>query len=414
MYLFKIAARNLFRRKKRMFIISSILALAVITFLLIDSFMIGMMDLSFGNVIDFETPHIEIGREEFFIQADDGQELPLEETFIPEKYMLEEIKASDGFLAVTPVLDFSASFIAGREEFPVLVRSIETDSFGGVFKNEDYLVEGEFVEAGDSGVVIGNQMAEFFDLEIGDFYTLRFQDKNGYFSTIEGEVRGITTTPHPQMNMGVVFVARDYAVSRLGVEEDNISQLMVRVENRDLALSSAQSLANKFKNTDYQVRSYRDASEMLVSLEAWGYLETYFILALILIVGAIGIINTIVLSALERIEEIGMMKAMGLKVNQIVRVFLLEAAGIGVIGGLVGCIISALINHFFVNYGLDLDLYLDAESMGLPISGRLYGVWNASSFLLIFILVILIALIASIIPSYWAARKDPVDAIHHR
>ncbi len=184
--------------------------------------------------------------------------------------------------------------------------------------------------------------------------------------------------------------------------------------NRDIALRRANSLAYEFENTDYEVRSYRDSSPMLVSMEAWGYLETYFIMALILLVGAIGIINAIVLSSLERVSEIGMMKAMGLKEGQIVKVFLMEATGIGVIGGLIGCLVSAVFNIYLVNVGFDLETVWDSEALGMPIAGRLYGVWNLSSFLIIFVLVILIAVIASIVPSYWAARKDPVDAIHHK
>ncbi|MCK8824144.1 ABC transporter permease [Fuchsiella alkaliacetigena] len=414
MYLLRIAFRNLFRRRKRTLIIASILSLAVITFLLLDSFMMGMMDLSFGNVIDFETPHIEIARENFFAEADAKQELPLAETFSPSQDILAELKASQGFSALTPVLDFSANFIAGREEFPVLVRSIEPTTFGEVFKNEDYLVAGEFVEAGDSGVVIGSQLAKFFNLEVGDFYTLRFRDKQDYFSTIEGEVKGIVSTPHPEMNLGTVLVARDYAVKYLGVSEDQVSQLMLRMDNRNIALSQADKLGDKLADSAYEVRSYRDASEMLTSLEAWGYLETYFILALILLVGAIGIINAIVLSALERVKEIGMMKAMGLKESQIVQVFVLEAGGLGVIGGLIGCTVAAIVNALFATFGIDVESFWDVAELGLPMSGRIYGVWNPSSFVMIFLFVIVIAVVASIIPSYWAARKDPVEAIHHR
>ncbi len=415
MYLIKIALRNLRRRSKRTLVIAGILALAVICFLLLDSFMIGMMNLSFGNIIDFETPHIEIAREGFFAEVDADNQLPLEETFVPEGELLVKIKATEGFKNMTSVLDFSADFIAGRYEFPVLVRSLEPKTFGDVFFHEDYLVAGEFIDKGEPGVVIGSELAKFFGLETGDYFTIRFQDKDNYFNTIEGEIQGIMTTPNPKMNMQTVLLDKNHAVQSLGVGENKVSQLMVRMKSRELALEQAGILEEEIGGgSQLEVRSYRDASEMLTSLEAWGYLETYFILALILFIGAIGIINAVILSSLERIEEIGMMKAMGLKENEIVRIFVLEAGGIGIIGGLLGCAIGAAGVGLLSRFGFDLELFMDFSELGVPIMGRIYGVWNLSSFVLIFVLVIVIAVIASIIPSLWAARKDPVKAIHHR
>ena len=414
MFLFKLALKNLKRRKKRTFIMALILATAVISFLLLDSLMIGMMDLSFGNVIDFETPHLEIAQKEFFAEIDDDEEPPLEQAFIPEQSKLAELREIEGFRALTSVIDFSATFIAGRYDFPVLVRAIDEESFKAVFKHHEHLEKGEFISAGDSGVVIGKDLAEFFNLDIGDYYTLRFRDKDNYYSTLEGEIKGIISTPHPEVNQRTVLAARDQAVGRLAVAENSITQLMLRLENRDQALNKADLLAADFAETDFEVRSYRDASEMLVAIEAWGYLETYFILALILLVGAIGIVNAVVLSALERVEEIGMMKAMGLKEKEIVKVFVIEAGGIGVVGALLGSFLGGILNFFFVKYGFSLEGLWNPEALGLPLSGRLYGSWSLSSFSFIFIFVIIITVIASIIPAYWAARKDPADAIHHK
>lgn len=414
MYLVRIALRNLFRRKGRTFLIAGILALAVFLFLWLESFMIGFMDVSFGNIIDFETPHIEVAREGFFEEAQKGRELPLAETFTPGEELLEELEARDGFVALTPILEFSADFIAGRHQFPVRVRSIDPQSFGEVFRNQEYLIDGDFVEAGDPGIVIGRELARFFNLEVGDFYTLRFQDTGGSFNTMQGEVKGIVNVPHPEMNLGTVFVARDQAQAALGLEEGKISQVMVRMENRDMGRKEAKKLANILGNRDLKVRSYREGAEILVHLETWGFIETYFILALFLLVGAIGIISVVVLAAIERVKEIGMMKAMGLKESEIVRIFILEAGGIGAVGGLLGCILGAIVIFFMKTYGIDMEAFFDLSEFGVPMVGKIYGAWNPISFFLIFVFVIILSMVASLIPSYWAARKDPVVAIRDR
>ena len=416
MYLLKIAFRNLFRRKKRTFIISGLLVIAVIIFLLLESFLFGMFDLAFENIIDVSTPHLEIAREELIAETDAGEDIPLDETFYPGEELISELESLDGFQAYTGLLDFSADFIAGRHEFPVLVRSIKPASFGQVFRNEDYLVAGDFIrDPEDDGVVIGEQLATFFDLEIGDFYTLRFQDQTGSLNTIQGEVTGIISTPDPDVNLRTVYLSRDRTYTALGVDQDMINRLVVRLDNREIAPVRAESLSLALENNDFIVQSYEDTNEMLVSAYAWNVIEIYFILGLFLFVGIIGIFTAIVLAAIERVEEIGMMKAMGLKQSEIIRVLVFEAGGIGIIGSIIGSFISLILLIGFNMYGLSAGL-IGMEDLGLfPIEGgRIYGSINPSSFLLIISLVILVSVISSIIPAYWASKKNPAEAIHHK
>ncbi|NLM36847.1 MAG: hypothetical protein GX202_01820 [Firmicutes bacterium] len=67
-------------------------------------------------------------------------------------------------------------------------------------------------------------------------------------------------------------------------------------------------------------------------------------------------------------------------------------------------------------YGVDFGgmVGMDLASFGLPILGRLYGVWNPTGFAWVFIFVVLTSLVTSILPAYWAAKKDPVQTIYHR
>jgi len=194
-----------------------------------------------------------------------------------------------------------------------------------------------------------------------------------------------------------------------------INRLVVRLDNREIAPARAESLSLALENNDFIVQSYEDTNEMLVSAYAWNVLEIYFILGLFLFVGIIGIFTAIVLAAIERVEEIGMMKAMGLKQSEIIRVLVFEAGGIGIIGSIIGSFISLILLIGFNMYGLSAGL-IGMEDLGLfPIEGgRIYGSINPSSFLLIISLVILVSVISSIIPAYWASKKNPAEAIHHK
>jgi len=137
-------------------------------------------------------------------------------------------------------------------------------------------------------------------------------------------------------------------------------------------------------------------------------------MSVVLLIGMVGIINNIILSALERTSEIGMMKALGMKEWEIVFVFMVEAAGIGVMGGLAGCLLGFLGVNWLVNNGFYIEAWGDMTQYGIPILDRIYGVWNYYSFGYIFFLGVIVAILSSIFPAYWAAHKDPVEAIYQR
>ncbi len=110
-----------------------------------------------------------------------------------------------------------------------------------------------------------------------------------------------------------------------------------------------------------------------------------------------------------------MMKALGMREWEIVSVFMVEATGLGIIGGLAGCLLGAIGVGCMVKFGYDLS-YIggDMSSYGIPIIDKVYGTWNYSSFVFIFFFGIVVALLSSIVPAYWAAHKDPVKAIYNR
>ncbi|MBF8437726.1 ABC transporter permease [Halanaerobiaceae bacterium Z-7014] len=412
MYLIKIAWRNLWRRKRRTFVTAGVLALAVFIFLLMDSLMGGMGDISYNNIIDFESAHLEIGLEEYFEAEEDTNRL--RQAFPVEDSLINNIEGIDGYQSHVQALDFQANISSGRDEFPLRVRAVEPDRYSQVFNTEEYITDGQFINPGDEGLVIGDRLSRLLEIGVGDYFTLLFRDTTGSFNTIDGEIQGIVSTPHPDMNLGVVLYDINQARQWTGVEENASTRIFVRLDDRERATGIFSDLTNRLQG-GLTARSWEDSAEMMLAMEAVGQIENYVILGLILLIGAVGIVNVIILSALERVEEIGMMKAMGLKEKEIVKIFSYEATGIGLIGSSLGCLIAGIVNYFFTSYGVAMDAIITEDTTyGIPILGRLYGSWNPNAFLFIFIFGIIVAMIASIPPAYWAARKDPIKAIYHR
>jgi putative ABC transport system permease protein len=94
---------------------------------------------------------------------------------------------------------------------------------------------------------------------------------------------------------------------------------------------------------------------------------------------------------------------------------MVEATGIGILGGLAGCLIGFAGVGLMAKYGVDFStMGVDMSEYGIPILDKIYGTWNYPAFSFLFILSVTVALLSSIVPAYWAAHKDPVKAIYHR
>ena len=136
-------------------------------------------------------------------------------------------------------------------------------------------------------------------------------------------------------------------------------------------------------------------------------------MGLVLIIATIGVVNSILLSTLERVREIGLLKAMGMKEKEIVGLFVLEGSGLGLLGGILGAAMGTAINAYLVNTGLSLKMFMGESNMdiGYPIADRMFGVWNWPTVLWAVLFALLVSLAASYFPARRAAHLDSVESL---
>ena len=112
------------------------------------------------------------------------------------------------------------------------------------------------------------------------------------------------------------------------------------------------------------------------------------------------------MSVFERIRELGMMRAMGMKNRSIRSLFLMEAAGIGFIGSLGGVLLGAIVNLFLVNKGIDYSETMESGDMGYRISAIAYGTWDPSTFVTAFVIGTVMAILVAWLPTRRALKLD--------
>ena len=412
MFSFKLGLKNLTRQKRRNVITIMVIAFAFFGYLFMDSVMGGMEEMSFSNIKNYDTGNIQVVHPEYW---EDREKLPLENLIYINQDTLDNIKNTNGLLGVSPELRFKANLNNGIDETTVLGLGISPEQYNEVFDTQNYITEGSMFAPGESKAVIGVKLAELMDLKINDYITLLIRTKEDTFNTIDVEIAGLFEAPNPITNNGIVFVPLDIAQQALNVG-NGVSLLALKTASGDED-KIIKALTDGFKNKDLDLKAYswRESAASIIALSTAKKGGAATILSVVLLIGMIGIINNVILSALERTGEIGMMKALGMREWEIVFVFMVEATGIGILGGLAGCLIGFAGVGLMAKYGFDLS-YMggDMSEYGIPILDKIYGTWNYPAFSFLFILSVIVALLSSIVPAYWAAHKDPVKAIYHR
>ena len=408
MLFIKLALRNLTRHKRRVMAIAIILAVGITIYLTIDSLMLGLTQMSFDNLINLETGHLQITNKEYWPKRED---LPLEDLIIWDSELESEIQG-ETVQALMPQLKFAAKLNNGVDELPITGYGVDVKQAAEVFSFKKYIVEGNYFTNNGYQALLGKELADLMELETGDYLTLLVKTAEETFNTIDAEIVGLINTQNPDVNNKYVYVPLQVAQNTLDVE-NKISQVIVKLKDETQVRSTVNQLKKELitEEENLTVHSWRDLAESVIAMSKAQNIETAFMMGSILIIAAIGIINTVILSALERTKEIGMMKALGFKKQEIIFIFMIEAAGIGLLGGLLGLLLGGGGVYYLMTKGINLSALLGGQSFGLPVMGHLYGRYAPLHFVFIFMAGIILSILASIPPAYWAAKKDPVKAI---
>jgi len=127
------------------------------------------------------------------------------------------------------------------------------------------------------------------------------------------------------------------------------------------------------------------------------------IAAVSLIVGAVGIANTMFTSVLEKTKDIGTMKAIGAKNRDILMIFLFNSAMVGLVGGIFGVILGGLVSALFPMIGVSMTSPESETSISLSPHLMILGMGLA----------ILIGVVSGVVPAYRASKLKPVDALRY-
>jgi ABC-type lipoprotein release transport system permease subunit len=204
-----------------------------------------------------------------------------------------------------------------------------------------------------------------------------------------------------------VFMPLDKAQAFTGATGE-ASLIMILLNNQNDAAKVAAAL----RGPDLSVVTWSDLNSVFVETmnTAMGF---YAILDFIVIlIVAVIIVNTLLMSVFERFREMGILAALGMKGGQIRQMVLLEAATLGLMGIVVGILIGVAGVAYLATTGIPIgDKMAAVAGSNFALSSTMYGRFDASSFISLSLATLIVVVLASLYPAFYAARLEPVEAL---
>ena len=239
--------------------------------------------------------------------------------------------AIPGVLVVAPVIEDAAFIVRGDANIGVGLRGIESESYLRLIALQEKIIAGR-AELSSTDVLIGSDLAKDLGLTIGDKLTL----KAALGSSIVLFVAGIFDFGNQGQNKGAVYVALRTAQSLLGLP-GAITSLWVKVAAPFDAETTAQQIAAQ---PGIQVESWIETNAEFFKALSGQTLSFFMIRLFVGLTAALGIASVLVVSVVQKSKEIGILRATGTTRRQILSVFLLQGALLGLLGSALGSLMG--------------------------------------------------------------------------
>jgi ABC-type lipoprotein release transport system permease subunit len=404
--LIRLAWRNLWRRKRRTLITALSIAIGVALCI----FFTGLSDGMYGRIISMAT---RLGSGHLVVESPDYRDdQDLENSLVAGDDLIDLITGQPsvegyslrisgpgilsssygtvggGFDAVQPELDREVSLLANK------------------------IVEGHYLESG-SDIIVGSEVVRKLKVKLGGKVVLTTQDRDGETVQELFRVAGIFRTSSPMLDGFYFQITLAKAQKMLGMAPGEVTQLGIyltdksQMEQVTTALESSGALASTGAVVVPWQQVLKDLADYIKVDNAFNYV---FQVLLFLVILA-GVLNTVLMSVMERTYEFGVLLSIGMSRLRLMALVLIECAMLGAVGTAAGAVLGWLENAILKRHPIELEL--SSSSVG----GFFFEpslMMNIAAFHFVFTLsaVFVLILVVGIYPAWKAGQVEPVEALH--
>ena len=269
------------------------------------------------------------------------------------------------------------------------------------------------VPSDDRGILIGDKLAQRLHVKLGAELRVMVQRADGERAVEVFHVRGIFHSLSPMIARSRVYVGQAAARSLLGIG-DAAHQIVIQLDRAADANATAARLRARL-GAGYSVKSYGELLPQLRAIEDYGDKIVWFVAIFVYFLVGLGILNTMLMSVLERTREFGVLRAIGTRPGRVVAQVLGESFWISTISVALGLALGIALTW----YGSNHELMKIASGESIEYAGAVMrsGVKTKLSLHSAVVaagLVYVMALLTALYPAWRVARLPPVEALHAR
>lgn len=397
-----IARTYLFSGKKMTAVAVLGVLLGMSIYIFMNSLLVGFDKASDENIFK-NTPHIRLFNDDVIsknLVSDTAAEylisnpkvVPKVNTIINPNGIAEMVQQQKEVTVVTAQVNTSVFYNNGKTQVSGLSIGIKPDEADMMYSITSSMVEGKFetLKSDPNGIVIGIGIAEKMNLALGDNINLTSQKGVTKNLRVAGIFRSFNSTADDTKSYVNLYTAQQL------LKENNVyvTDISVNVKDPHQAAAVAEKLSQL---TGYKSEDWKESNESLMALSKMRFIMINFVSTAIMLIAGFGIYNILNMTVSQKINDIAILKAIGFKGNDVIRIFVTQALSIGLIG-VVGGMLMALLMITLLK-----KVYIGGDIGYFPVD------YELQKFIQGIVMGLVITFFAGYIPARKAAKVDPVS-----
>jgi ABC-type lipoprotein release transport system permease subunit len=326
--------------------------------------------------------------------------------------VIERILREEAVTTYTKRVEIPGLASTAENSAGVFIRGIDTVRETGITGIEKRVIEGEYLTGGEKkGILLGHRLARRLNAGLGDKVVLMIQASDGSLGAELFRLAGIFRMGSIDLDATLAVITIEDA-QELAVLGQRVTEVAVIVKRPEYVFPATDKLKKDLEPMGYEVFPWQEIMPALSEMIDLDIVFMYAILVIVLVVVSLGILNTMLMSIMERTREFGVMMALGTKPKHMVGLVMLESFLLGVIGSALGVAIGIGGNALIAIRGFDLSRWAGAMELMAALDPVVYPETHMGSVLWSTVAIFLTAIVVSIYPAVKAARLKPVEAMH--
>ena len=330
----------------------------------------------------------------------------------------EKIREVPGVLRVTPLVEGQVMATSEGGASGALIRGIRQEDLRSLPLLADHVIQGSLADFSGDGVAVGDRLARRLGVTVGSLITVISPQGT---ATAFGTMPRIKTYQVAALfNVGMYEYDNSFIYAPLAAAQlffrlpDQISSLEVFVADPDRVREEGRQIAAALGG-HARIVSWQQANSSLFNAVEIERNVMFLILTLIILVAAFNIISSMIMMVKDKGRDIAILRTMGASRAMILRIFMLSGASIGVVGTLAGFVLGVFFTNNieairqFIQKIIGTDLFAAEIYFFTRIPARI----DSGEVAAVVIMALTLSFLATLYPSWRAARLDPVEALRY-